>query len=261
MRRKDIIVTLLASATVLLMTACSFNGVSPASAQSSPVAPTTIPAQTVAPATGSSAGRVITVVGTGQASGAPDVANVNIGVETQSSNVQQAVADNRTKMTALLEALKGLGIADADINTSNYSVYTEQQPNTGATTPTTPTLNYRTNNQVNVTVRDVSKLGDILDTVVTAGANSIYGVSFSVADTSKLEADARAKAMADAKARAQSLASLAGVNLGEVVSVSEVSSGPVPLMRSEVGAGGGATPIQPGALDVNMSVQVSYAIQ
>jgi uncharacterized protein YggE len=207
-------------------------------------------------------GRVITVVGTGQASGAPDVATVNIGVETSSGNVQQAVADNRTKMNTLLQVLKGLNIAENDIQTTNYSVYTEQQPAPTGTTPTTPTLTYRVSNQVNVTVRDVSKLGDVLDTVVTNGANNIYGVSFSVADPTKLQGDARAKAMADAKARAESLASLAGVRLGEVVSVSEVVNGATPMFRAEAAAtGSGGTPIQPGMLDVNMSVQVSYAIQ
>jgi uncharacterized protein YggE len=257
MNRKSIIVSVLALATVLLMTACSFDAANPASAQSSPVATTT-----TVPLSGGSTGRVITVVGTGQASGTPDVATVNIGIDTQSSNVQQAVSDNRTKMNALLDALKGQGIADNDIQTSNYSVYTEQQQNSPGKTPTASALTYRVSNQVNVTVRDVSKLGDVLDTVVSAGANNVYGVSFSVADPSSLQGDARAKAMADAKVRAESLASLAGVGLGDVVSISEVVNSVTPMYRAEaVASGVGGTPIQPGTLDVSMSVQVSYAIR
>jgi uncharacterized protein YggE len=219
------------------------------------------PTQAPALQTSTLPGRGITVVGVGRSSGTPDVANVSVGVETQAASVQQAVADNRTKMTKLLETLKGLGIADKDISTNNYSVYTDQQPAQPSKPNVPGPVAYRVNNQVQVTVRDVAKLGDVLDKVVEAGANNIYGVNFSVADTSTLESDARAKAMTDAKARAESLAKLAGVNLGEVVSVSEVVGGPIPFARAEAALGGGGTPIQPGSLDVNMSVQVTYAIK
>ena len=207
--------------------------------------------------------RGITVVGMGKASGTPDVANVDVGVETQADTVQQAVADNKAKMTRLLDTLKELGIADKDIQTTNYGVYTQQQsvPDGKGMGPTT----YHVNNQVNVTVRDVTTLGDVLDKVVAAGANNIYGVNFSVADTSKLQADARAKAFADAKERAESLAKLAGVTLGDVVSVSEViGSNPIyegARMAAATGLGGGGAPIQPGELEVNMSVQVTFAIK
>jgi uncharacterized protein YggE len=209
-------------------------------------------------------GRGITVVGMGKASGMPDVAHVNVGVETQADSVQQAVADNKAKMTKLLETLKELGIADKDIQTTNYGVYTQREPSPegkGSLGPTT----YHVNNQVNVTVRDVAKLGDVLDKVVAAGANNVYGVNFSVDDTSKLQADARAHAFADAKVRAESLARLAGVTLGDVVSISEVIGGPGPMydgsrMAAAAGLGGGA-PIQPGELEVNMSIQVAFAIK
>ena len=206
-------------------------------------------------------GRGITVVGTGKASGTPDVAHITIGVDTDSESVQKAVASSKDKMTALLEALKTAGVADKDIRTSNYSVYTQQQPSVDGRT--TVTVSYRVSNQVEVTVRDVNKLGDILDKSVAAGANNIYGVTFSVEDTSKLEADARAKAIADAKARAASLAQLAGVEVGDVQSISEVIGGGVqPLYRdAAVGMGGGGTPIQPGELSVDMSVQVTFAIK
>ena len=212
-----------------------------------------------------STGRSITVVGAGKASGAPDVAHVNIGVETQAETVQQAVADNKAKMTKLLDALKALDIADKDIQTSNYGVFTERTPIPSSESKgTVGPIAYHVNNQVSVTVRDVSKLGDVLDKTVAAGANNIYGVSFSVADTSKLEADARAKAIADAKTRAESLAKLTGVTLGDVVSVSEVIGGAGPVFdraATAMGLGGGGAPIQPGELEVNMSVQVTFSIK
>jgi hypothetical protein len=121
------------------------------------------------------------------------------------------------------------------------------------------------NNQVNVIVRDVTKLGDVLDKVVAAGANNVYGVNFGVDDTTKLQSDARAQAFADAKARADSLAKLAGVTLGEVVSVSEVIGNAGPMLESarmSVASGlGGGAPIQPGELQVNLSIQVTFAIK
>jgi uncharacterized protein YggE len=210
------------------------------------------------------AARQITVTGMGQASGTPDVAHVTVGVETQNASVQQAVAANKTKMAALLDALKALDIADKDIRTSNYSVFTERPPVLGANgNSTTGPVIYHVTNQVNVTIRDISTLGDVLDKAAAAGANNIYGITFSVDDPSKLQSDARAKAIADAKARASSLAQLEGVALGDVVSVNESDSGlgPVFAASAGVGAGGGGAPIQPGELDVTVSVEVTYAIK
>ena len=224
------------------------------------VQPTNITAQA-----GIATERGITVVGVGTANGTPDVAHITVGIETQGASVQEAVDDNKTKMTALLSAIKALNIADKDIQTTNYSVYSQSD---SVPSPTgkgdNGLLTYHVSIQVDVVVRDVSKLGDVLDKVVAAGANNIYGVNFSVDDPSKLQADARAKAFADAKARAQSLAQLAGVSLGDVVSVSEFGSGSSPIMMAQApaaGMGGGGAPIQPGNLDVSMNVQVTFAIK
>lgn len=211
----------------------------------------------------SSAPRGITVVGAGTASGTPDVAHVDIGIDTQAGSVQQAVSDNKTKMNALLAALKSAGIADQDIRTTNYSVYTERPPvPTPSGNANSQTVTYHVANQVSVTVRDVNQLGGVLDKAVAAGANNIYGVNFGVKDPSQLQSDARARAVADAKARAESLAKSAGVTLGDVVSINELSGAPGPIFApAAVGSGGGGAPIQPGELDVTVSVQVTYAIK
>jgi len=209
--------------------------------------------------------RSITVVGQGKASGAPDVAHINIGVETSGASAQEAVNANRAQMTTLLEKIKAAGIAAKDIQTSNFSIYANQQgkvegmPSSGAGAEV---ITYRVTNQVNLTVRDITKLGDVLDQAVSAGANSVYGVSFEVDDPSKLEATAREKAVADAKARAETLAKLNGVSVGEVLTVSEAVGGVGLLYEraSVVGLGGG-TPIQPGEFEVNVSVQVTYSIK
>jgi uncharacterized protein YggE len=153
-------------------------------------------AQPVAQAATSTSGdRSITVVGIGKAAGKPDIAHVTVGIETQAPSLQTAVDDNKAKMTVLLETLKKLGLADKDIQTSNYSVYTERvTPPTPDAKVSTDQMIYHVTNQVDVIVRDVNQLGDVLDKAVAAGANNIYGVNFSVEDTSKLESDARAKA-------------------------------------------------------------------
>ncbi len=221
-------------------------------------------AEAAAPTTGE---RTITVVGVGKASGKPDIAHVTVGIETQAPSLQKAVDDNKAKMTGLLDTLKKLGLADKDIRTSNYSVYTERPTPPVAPVATEGSVDqmiYHVTNQVDVTVRDVNQLGDVLDKVVAAGANNIYGVNFSVDDTTKLEADARANAVTDAKTRAASLAQLNGVQLGDVISVSEVINGPVayPVDFGGKGiGGGGSTPVQPGELEISMSIQITYAVK
>ncbi len=207
--------------------------------------------------------RSITVVGIGKATGKPSIAHVTVGIETQASSLQKAVDDNKAKMNNLLDTLKKLGLADKDILTSNYSIYTERasSPTPGAEVNTDQMI-YHVTNQVDVTVRDVNQIGEVLDKAVAAGANNIYGVNFSVEDTTKLEADARTKAVANAKARAEELAQLNGLQLGDVLTVSEVIGGSAyPMDYSAKGMGGGGTPVQPGELEISMSIQITYAVK
>src|SRR5574341_852180 len=166
----------------------------------------------------STATRNITVVGEGIATAKPDIARANIGVETTASSVADASKQNNDRMATVVAKLKSLNIADKDIQTSNYSISSERaQIRTGAETTI-----YRASNTVAITIRDLDKVGTILDQVVQAGANQVYGVSFSSESTTKLQGDARVKAMADAQARADDFAKLAGVTRGEIISVSEV---------------------------------------
>ena len=115
----------------------------------------------------------------------------------------------------------------------------------------------------NVTVRDLDRVGDVLDAVIEAGANNIWGVSFGLEDPAAPQAEARAKAIDDAKARAGALAELSGVELGPVMSISEVVGGgiaPMPVMAAERVASG-AGPISPGEVEVSYQVQVAYFIE
>ena len=121
------------------------------------------------------------------------------------------------------------------------------------------------NNTLNVTVRDLKMVGDVLGKAVGAGANSINGVIFSVSDTAALEAEARDKAMADAKARAEQLARAAGVTLDQPMSINEYTAGPIPYevkAAPALGVGGGETvPVSTGQIQVNLQVTVTYIIK
>jgi uncharacterized protein YggE len=214
-------------------------------------------------AAGNGLPRSITVVGSGSASAAPDLATAQIGVDTQAAAPEDATRENDARMQAVLEALKAAGIGEQDIQTAYYNMYAEQRyvPETGQPTGE---FTYRVSNSVSVKIRDLSKVGEILSQAVKAGANNISGVYFSIEDTDALEAAAREQAVGDAKARAQSLAQLNGVELGEVVIVSEVIGGPAPVFyeRAALGlGGGGGAPIQPGQMEVSMQLQVSFAIE
>ncbi len=206
----------------------------------------------------------ITVIGRGEAFGQPDEAYLNVGVETFAVEVTTATAENEEKIQTIITTLKEQGIAAEDIQTSNYSLWAEQIY--GERGPE-GIAGYRVNNQVQVTIREVEKVGDVLTAVTNAGANSIYGVSFSVADPAALEAEAREEAIANAQERARLLAELSGVTLGDVVAVSEVI-GQMPY-REMGGLGGGGymaaeaagTSISPGQLSYHVEVQVTFAIK
>ena len=199
--------------------------------------------------------RTLTVVGTGSASAAPDLAMVQIGVDTQAASPQAATRQNDKRLEAVIEALKAAGIAEPDIQAAHYNLYAEQRYDPATNEPIGEFI-YRVSNGLSVQVHDLTQVGAVLGAAVEAGANSISGVTFSFADTTALEATAREKAVADAKARAQSLAQLSGVELGEVVAISEVIGGPGAVLYEP-----GGLPFQPGQLEVRMQVQVSFAIK
>jgi hypothetical protein len=208
-------------------------------------------------------GGSITVIGEGKVSLQPDIARVTIGVETLKDTVQEASADNRTSVEAVLEALKAQGIAEDDIQTSGFSVYAERYGPTGPLPE--GEVRYRVSNNVTVTIRDIDSVGTVLDAAVEAGANNIYGVEFALDDPSSVESDAREKAVADARAKAEELAGLVGAELGDVISVSEVIAasgfyaGNFAEQARGLGGGGGA-PVMPGQLDLIMQLQISYAL-
>lgn len=244
---KHVVIFLTVIATLLTLSACATGSAPAASAGN-----------------GSDSPHTISVSGNGTAYGTPDLATINIGVQSRNADAAAAVADNTDKMNAITAALAGLGIEAKDIQTTNFSVYPQQEydPQTGQATGVTT---YVVDNSVNVIIRDLTNVGAALGRATEAGANSIYGISFGVSDPAKLEAEARAKAMADAKARAEQLAQAAGVTLDAPMNISEYSSGPIPYAldgKAAMGVGGGGSvPVSSGQLQISLSVNITYIIK
>ena len=201
----------------------------------------------------------ISVNGTGHASATPDMARLTIGVEAVGADVGKVVSDVNTKQTAIIAKVKALGVADKDIQTTNFNVSIERKPPTPGSTSEGP-VTYRAINNAQVTIRKTEQIAGIIEAVVQAGANNIYGVNFSVADPAPMMSEARSKAVADARTKAEALAQAAGVKLGRIVSISETPFGfPQPVFADA--RAGGAAPIETGELQVTTQVQVVFAIE
>lgn len=220
-----------------------------------------------APAQPADITRSIHVSGQGEASGKPDLAEINAGVQTFAKTVIEASRQNQAILEKIFEALDGQGIEEKDIQTSNYSIWAEQDYSRNGEQGNDRIVGFRVSNIVHVKVREIAKIGEVLAAVTNAGANSINGIQFSVQDAEQLERQAREAAMADARARAESLASLAGVELGEVLSLSLSSAPdyPRPYAASRVmemaDAGAPVPGIAPGQQSVSVTINATFAIR
>ena len=203
--------------------------------------------------------RQITVMGQGTVSAPPDIAQANLGVQVTAPTATAATQENNDKMSAITAKLKSLGVAEADIQTSNFNI--SAQRNVGTNGPGEIT-GYQVTNTVMVTIRDLSQLGQILDQAIQAGANNVSNVSFGFSDPAKLQLQALDQAIMDAQNRADQLAKSSGVERGEVLSISEVSSpNPRPLGIAPMAAELASVPIEAGTSQVQAQVQVVYAIR
>jgi len=207
--------------------------------------------------------RTINVTGNAQVILAPDIAYISIGVHSEAQSAKDAVASNNTQTQAVIDAIKGQGVDAKDIQTTNFSVY--QNTKTGPNGENQGTI-FVTDNTVYVTMRDLTKIGPILDASIAAGANSIYGITFDVQNKDAALATGRDQAMADAKAQADGLAKAGGATLGSIQSISYYSSSPSPIYYDNKAApagigGGGSVPISTGQLTLTVSVSVTYALK
>ncbi|MBU1304875.1 MAG: SIMPL domain-containing protein [Alphaproteobacteria bacterium] len=211
----------------------------------------------------------ISIEGRGEVAAAPDMAVINSGVTTQGATAREALDANTAAMADLIASLKAAGIEARDIQTSGFAVnpnyvYSDERDASGYTQP--PKINgYQVSNTVTVTVRKLADLGAILDKSVTVGANTVNGVSFSVADPTELYNQARKAAFADARAKAELYATAADSALDEIVSISETQGfnapQPYPMYARAEMSDAAKVPVEAGEMSfaINVSVQWDLA--
>jgi len=206
------------------------------------------------------AARSITVPGEGRVRVTPDVASLQLGVAIVRPTATAARADAAVSMTAVVAALRAGGVADRDLRTSLVSLdvvreYAESGPRV---------TGYQLTNRVEAAIRDTAAVGGLIDAALGAGATSMDGLSFDLADPAEALAEARRRAVADARSRAATLAAEAGVALGAVITIVEGGTPggpPRPMaefaMKSMADA---STPIETGSSEVEVRVVVTFAI-
>lgn len=190
----------------------------------------------------------------------PDVAQIGAGVMTRAQTAQEAVRQNAAAMERLIARLRELGIDRKDIQTSNFNLNVQYAYNREGAPPTF--VGYDVNNQVSVRLRDMNKIGQVLDALVNAGANNIYGPNFLLEDDAAAKEEARTNAFTRARQMAERYASLAGRSALRLLEVSETFQQygpPVPMvMAARAESSDASTPIEPGEVGTGVTVTVKY---
>jgi uncharacterized protein YggE len=200
---------------------------------------------------------LITVTGEGEVSLAPDLALLGAGVTTTGKTAREASEANARMMTAVMTALKAAGIAEPDVQTARLSLYPLRDSKSNEPRIT----GFQASNQVTVKLRDVTRVSDVIDRLVAAGANDITGIQFVVSSPSKPLDAAREAAMADARRKAEVYAKAANLILGAPVSITEEGTavpGPMVMRTAKAEA---STPVSPGEQTQRISVSVSYELK
>ena len=204
---------------------------------------------------------VLSVPGEGQSSAEPDEAQVSVGVSVQAPTATEAMAQNAELQSAVIEQLMSEGVEARDIQTAGLNLSPVQDYLQDGKPPVV--TGYSAQNMVTIRVRDLSRLGDVLDKLVESGANQIHGISFSRSDTTEAENEARVAAIETARERAEVMARAAGGTLGPLMSLSDsvVSPGPHPMMMMNAAREArSSTPIQAGELTMSATVSATYAL-
>jgi uncharacterized protein YggE len=207
--------------------------------------------------------RIITVSGTGEATARPDQATVNLGVLSEADTAREALSANNAAMQAVFDQLAEIGIPEENIQTSNFSISPQYPPYRQGSNEPRRIIGYQVSNMVSVRFDDLDDLGPGLDAIVSSGANQLYGISFSIAETDALMTNARVDAVEDARAKADTLAEAAGVRIVRVLSISEGgASYPQPVMyaRAEM-AMDSSVPVAAGEQTLRVSVSMTFEIE
>ena len=191
---------------------------------------------------------------------APDMAVVRLAVETVAGTAREAIAENAETMTAVTEALRQLGIDEADLRTESIDLSPRYRRGPDVEEPTI--TGYHAANRMAVRVRGVERVGPVVDAAIAAGANRLAGIRFQLSDHESAYLEAVRLATERARREAQVLAEAAGAALGPILRVSTGERAPIPTPRAEVMAlrADAATPVQPGELEVGATVRLTYRL-
>ncbi|WP_045836138.1 SIMPL domain-containing protein [Hyphomicrobium sp. 99] len=204
--------------------------------------------------------RTITVSATGTAEAEPDSARITSGVTTEAKTAREALSANSETMSKVIEQLKASGIYPKDIQTAAFNVEPVLDYSKDGQPPVL--RGYRVSNQVVVFVRELPKLGEILDEIVSAGANQIQGLTFEVSKEDTLKDEARKVAIANALRRAKLLATAAGAEVGNVMQISEETTATGPVMYApRMAKATAAAPIETGTSTLEARVTVTWALK
>jgi uncharacterized protein len=202
--------------------------------------------------------RFISVSATGNVEVESDLAGVSVGVIIEADTAKEALARSSALAAKLIDGLKAMGIAAKDIQTTTVNVeprYAQAKDGRASAL-----AGYRVVNRVHLTVREVKRLGDVLDGAIGLGANQINSISFDVSNNETLMDDARRLAIANARRRAELYAVAAGAQLGSVLTISETpTAGPRPMPMARAAAAG-PVPIEAGTRTLTVDVNVTYAL-
>lgn len=205
--------------------------------------------------------RVLRVGGEGRVSVKPDVAVVLAGVEVTGKLLAPAVEDASARMRRVLDAVAKLGVEERDVQSTRHDVRVERPWVQGRPGDIT---GYTVSDEIRIRVRDLSKVGAVLDRVVQAGSNAVRGLSFERDDPSAARAEALGRAIAAARAKAEAMARAAGVALAEVIAIEEGGGvRPVPVVRADAlkATSAEGAPVAPGELEVSADVSMTFAIR
>jgi uncharacterized protein YggE len=210
--------------------------------------------------------RSVTVTGQGTTMARPDMAVLTAGVVSEAATATEALAANSRSTAAVIDQLKAGGIEAADLQTSGFSlqpVYAYPQQQDGSNPQPPRITGYSVTNTVSVRVRDLARLGSVMDAAVSAGANSVNGVTFLVSRESELLDRARQDAVADARRKAALYASAAGARLGAVTTLTEqvTQAPPRPMYRMRADAAAASVPVEAGESELRIEIAVTFALE
>jgi len=203
--------------------------------------------------------RQVVVQGTGQVAVVPDMAVVTIGVENRAANAAQAMAGTSEKVARLIEIANETGVALRDLQTSQLNLRTDYVHSNNGQPP--QIAGYIASNMLTIRLRDIDAAPETLDRLVSAGANQLHGVQFTVQDPTPHMNEARRLAVADAMAKANLYAEAAGVKTGAVLRIEEPQSGgSFPMMRMEMATAPSGVPMAAGEQNISANILVVIEI-